>query len=394
LTVSFFVAVTPTHVDACISSPVFIYYHGDHLGSSNIITDRSGTLVDHYEYFAFGKDRYNPGCSFQPSNKFTGQIKDDDTGLYYYNARYYDPELGRFIQPDTIVPSAGDPQSLNRYSYVRNNPLMYTDPSGHWPHVNFKLDQLMENVGEALKDLGKAVGKFLRGDTVPITFVFIDQSGRVSVRTVDVPVAYLKNVRSSITLPSGTVAFPVVGPGKTDFQSLASESESLGPAGASERFLSAYPTVARALKAFRDWQNEQSLTLHIENPALAEWMDKYGPIITEGMSLAMMTANGGGVQTADQYALVAAKDGYYPVMKGGFAEPQGEVWLNAGDVWKYGKTINPATRYSKTRLDELGLVYERQFSGTPSQALAVEKQKILNYQTEYGTLPPGNKIAR
>jgi hypothetical protein len=52
-------------------------------------------------------------------------------GLYDYGARFYDPALGRFLQPDSIVPSPTDPQSLNRYSYVRNNPLNLIDPSGH-----------------------------------------------------------------------------------------------------------------------------------------------------------------------------------------------------------------------------------------------------------------------
>jgi hypothetical protein len=51
--------------------------------------------------------------------------------LYYYNARYYDPKLARFISPDTIVPDPRNPQALNRYSYVLNNPLKYTDPTGH-----------------------------------------------------------------------------------------------------------------------------------------------------------------------------------------------------------------------------------------------------------------------
>ncbi|MFC1986548.1 RHS repeat-associated core domain-containing protein, partial [Chloroflexota bacterium] len=55
----------------------------------------------------------------------------DDTGLYYYGARYYDVEIGRFISADTIVPDYTNPQALNRYSYVLNNPLKYTDPSGH-----------------------------------------------------------------------------------------------------------------------------------------------------------------------------------------------------------------------------------------------------------------------
>jgi RHS repeat-associated protein len=65
------------------------------------------------------------------SYKFTGQRLDDSTGLYYYGARYYDAVIGRFVQADTIVPNPGNPQSLNRYSYVNNNPLKYTDPTGH-----------------------------------------------------------------------------------------------------------------------------------------------------------------------------------------------------------------------------------------------------------------------
>ncbi|WP_423226072.1 RHS repeat-associated core domain-containing protein [Candidatus Amarolinea aalborgensis] len=64
--------------------------------------------------------------------RFTGQVLDDAAGgLYFYNARYYDPALGRFIQADTIVPQPVNPQSLNRYSYAANNPLRYVDPSGH-----------------------------------------------------------------------------------------------------------------------------------------------------------------------------------------------------------------------------------------------------------------------
>jgi RHS repeat-associated protein len=87
-----------------------------------------GNVVKHYAYTAFGQDR-SPAqqpCAFNVSHRYTGQIFDEATGLYYYDA-----ELARFIQPDSIVPSAGDPQTLNRYSYARNNPLIYVDPSGN-----------------------------------------------------------------------------------------------------------------------------------------------------------------------------------------------------------------------------------------------------------------------
>ena len=56
---------------------------------------------------------------------------DGSTGLYFYESRYYDALLGRFISADTIVPSSTDPQALNRYSYGRNNPIIFNDPSGH-----------------------------------------------------------------------------------------------------------------------------------------------------------------------------------------------------------------------------------------------------------------------
>jgi len=78
----------------------------------------------------------------QTQYRFTGQRLEQrlgapegglDRGLYFYGARWYDSSLGRFLSPDSIVPKPGNPQSLNRYAYVLNNPLRYTDPTGHSP---------------------------------------------------------------------------------------------------------------------------------------------------------------------------------------------------------------------------------------------------------------------
>jgi hypothetical protein len=96
----------------------------------------------------------------------------------------------------------------------------------------------------------------------------------------------------------------------------------------------------------------------------------------------------------EQYALKATEGGFYPVMQRGFSEPQGGVFLNAGDVWKYGTTQNPATRYSQSFLDDWGLRYEMQTSGTLPEALAAEKSQILQYLNKNGVLPPGNKIIK
>jgi len=72
----------------------------------------------------------------------TGQRPEAEIGLYFYNARFYDAKLGRFAQADTIVPGAGNVLALDRYAYVKNNSLRYTDPSGH-----FSEDEMCEYWG-------------------------------------------------------------------------------------------------------------------------------------------------------------------------------------------------------------------------------------------------------
>jgi RHS repeat-associated protein len=121
-----------TRIAAKSGNEVF-YYHQDHLGSTRIITDQNAQVAEEIAYLPFGATLSDTGAA-NDAHKYTGQRFDAETGLYFYNARYYDPMLGRFISADTIVPSYADPQSLNRYSYVRNNPLMYIDPSGHTWH--------------------------------------------------------------------------------------------------------------------------------------------------------------------------------------------------------------------------------------------------------------------
>jgi RHS repeat-associated protein len=105
------------------------YIHQDHLTGTSVTSDSSGASTGTIKYFPFGSTRSGSVCT---AKKFTGQ-RLDETGLYYYGARYYDPEIGRFISTDTIVPSPANPQALNRYSYVLNNPLKYNDPTGQWP---------------------------------------------------------------------------------------------------------------------------------------------------------------------------------------------------------------------------------------------------------------------
>lgn len=118
-----------------VGTNYFFYYHPDHLGSTNSVTNQggccSGSVIEQSEqtYYPYGLTRTDEFVSVH--HQYTSQELDGSTGLYFYNARYYDPALGRFTQPDTIVPDPTDPQALNRYSYVRNNPINYIDPTGH-----------------------------------------------------------------------------------------------------------------------------------------------------------------------------------------------------------------------------------------------------------------------
>ncbi|HJS19229.1 MAG TPA: RHS repeat-associated core domain-containing protein, partial [Anaerolineales bacterium] len=107
------------------------YLLSDHLGSTSLTTNVSGAVVSELRYKAWGETRYASG-STPTKYQFTGQYSNmNDFGLLFYHARWYDPYLNHFIQPDTIVPNLYNPQDWNRYSYARYNPLKYTDPSGH-----------------------------------------------------------------------------------------------------------------------------------------------------------------------------------------------------------------------------------------------------------------------
>ena len=106
------------------------YVHQEHVGGTAMTTDGiTGVKKGEMKYLPFGGTR--SGVLLSTDVKFTGQPLDGGTGLYFYGARYYDAQTGRFISPDTAVHSSNDPQALNIYSYALNNPLKYTDPSGH-----------------------------------------------------------------------------------------------------------------------------------------------------------------------------------------------------------------------------------------------------------------------
>jgi len=124
-----YVMAGPVRVAAMDSAGALWFYHTDHRGSSNVITNSAGQPLQLLEYSPYGSVITNQG-SVDVAHKFTGQRQDEGNNLILFPARAHTPIVGQFCQADPIVQDLDEPQFLNRYSYVRNNPLNRTDPTG------------------------------------------------------------------------------------------------------------------------------------------------------------------------------------------------------------------------------------------------------------------------
>ena len=159
------------------------YYHQDHLGSSSAISDANGELIEETAFYPFGIPRNEHRLEqIEESYTFTQKERDRESGLHYFEARYLAGTLSRFvtadpkyINPDTFLGRAltsflSDPQKINVYAYVGNNPLKYTDPMGldrpdgvqtrpeesKGPNRGVKVDADLGRVGNGVDDAGIA----------------------------------------------------------------------------------------------------------------------------------------------------------------------------------------------------------------------------------------------
>ena len=104
----------------------------DHLGSTNVTANADGSWNSELRYTAFGETRNIGPSGITPTKfRYTGQLQDSYINLVWMGSRWYDPDLGRFLSPNSIVPAKGNPQGLDRYAYVDNNPISRNDASGH-----------------------------------------------------------------------------------------------------------------------------------------------------------------------------------------------------------------------------------------------------------------------
>jgi RHS repeat-associated protein len=165
-----FASLFATPVAYAANSPddTLYYYLVDHLGGVDAVLDFEGNVVERADYLPFGSDRLRTENGTNPSEAygFTGKELDAETGLYYYEARYYDPLIGRFVSmdplvldeakktPETLLTILMDPQSLNAFTYVLNNPVKFVDEFGESAEVRILgaaqiADGIMSFVGSA-----------------------------------------------------------------------------------------------------------------------------------------------------------------------------------------------------------------------------------------------------
>ncbi|MES0490481.1 MAG: RHS repeat-associated core domain-containing protein [Leptospirales bacterium] len=106
------------------------YYHANNVDSVKIVTDETGAAISRTEYLPYGETFQREGnLSYAP--KYNGQALDQESDLYFFNARHYDPEIARFVTADTVTDGPMTVKGWNRYMYVGGNPIMYKDPTGH-----------------------------------------------------------------------------------------------------------------------------------------------------------------------------------------------------------------------------------------------------------------------
>jgi RHS repeat-associated protein len=131
------------------------YLHVDHLGSTETVTDIKGSQVEKRSYDPFGQRRnviwgLPPPAAFTSSKVkqgLTAHDEEDEFGLVNMKGRLFDPRLGRFLNTDPVIANVFDGQALNAFSYVGNNPLTFTDPTGFTPEEAWRLWHYEENSG-------------------------------------------------------------------------------------------------------------------------------------------------------------------------------------------------------------------------------------------------------
>ncbi len=185
------------------------YLHQDHLDSVVMITDRDGNVVEKNHYDPFGKKRLaiieNPtiyAAGFLPitDRSFTGHRYLPKQELIHMKGRVYDPVFGRFLSPDPHIQSSLNSQSLNRYSYVLNNPLSLVDPSGYffsWFKKLFK--KILKIIKKIIKKIVKIIKKVIKAIEKVITKIIMALPVEIRIVAAIVVAIYAPQIAGAIS---------------------------------------------------------------------------------------------------------------------------------------------------------------------------------------------------
>ncbi|AWM13817.1 type IV secretion protein Rhs [Flavobacterium sediminis] len=391
-----YVNVTETcgFLSSCGFAYNYVFNYTDHLGNIRLsygIDPATSTLkiMEENHYYPFGLKHANYNSDellYQKGTagavvlkgptttvesvykyKYNGKELQDELGLnfYDYQARNYDPALGRWMNID---PLAEQSRRWTPYNYAYNNPMYFVDPDG------MQADDWVRT----------ASGSMIYDSRVT------DQASATELYGSE---AQYREVGYSYTASTG-------------------ESVELGDHGFFKENGTIKMSADMAESALADAPTDHSggimmATLGTAGVLLADDVTVVGvgddvaipPVLVTGLVAATVAKATYEIQKimerdpgpdGTQYSLRATTSGSYPC----YSCSSGTMNLNTGDVWKYGETTNPAGRYSESYLEANRVQQVNEFSGSQLQIKIAEKSKIYNYFLQNGHLPPGNKIFR
>jgi RHS repeat-associated protein len=152
-------------------SPTAYYLHADALGSTRLVMTSTPSVQFSSNYRPYGLTYSMTGSE---TFKYTGKMYDGVTGLYYFNARWYDASTGRLITQDSYPGSRTDPLSLNRYVYARDDPERYVDPTGHGMHIMIT-DGGSDDPSDQIKTTSSCVGGVCTNTTTEVSGGYYSQ---------------------------------------------------------------------------------------------------------------------------------------------------------------------------------------------------------------------------
>jgi len=384
-----------------------LYLHRDYQGSILAITSETGAVLEKRQFDAWGaivKVQDGAGNALNGltilDRGYTGHEHLQSVGLIHMNGRLYDPKLHRFLQPDNYVQDPENTQNYNRYGYVLNNPLKYTDPTGEFK-INFNdiIAGVAIVVGAVLSatGVGTGVGAVLIGAGVAhfgVAYAEYSKTGDWNAASNNAGISFSTTVKTdwgygdSKDKQYGIIQNAAVVSPETS-NSLLGITGALPVAGGASWAEGALSWIA--------------LDASIPEPSDAAWPKwvAYGIVGTaaaaylySGDYIEKMTREIEGIKkrTAGPpsivYELVATKDGDYKNYNTG-----GLINLKKGDVWKYGITSKGGGRYPDKKVnltrDHLKM-NPLPPGGTEMEMLILEKYYIYGYFLLHGERPPGN----